>query len=140
MKTVSKTIEFKTKGFTDIINITDILEEKLKDSKLKGGIMTVMCPGSTGAITTCEYESGLIRDLKDFFEKLIPSNKKYAHDAQWQDGNGFSHLRASVIGPSLSVPFKVKKLILGTWQQIVFIDFDNRSRSRKLHIQFIGNE
>lgn len=139
MKVVSNQIAFKTKGFTDIIDITDMIQEKLTACKLTDGIMVAICPGSTGALTSCEYESGLIEDLKNFFEKVIPSNKKYAHDARWGDGNGFSHLRASMIGPSLSIPFKDGKLILGTWQQIVFIDFDNRTRNRNIHLQFLGN-
>jgi secondary thiamine-phosphate synthase enzyme len=100
--------------------------------------MTCFVPGSTGAVTTCEYEPGLIEDLKELFERLIPQSKKYAHDARWGDGNGFSHVRASLAGPSLSVPFENGKLILGTWQQIIFIDFDSRPRSRTLKIQYIG--
>ena len=139
MRMVNHQLTLKTKGYSDIINITDDLESILRNEKFKNGVMVVTCPGSTGAVTTCEYESGLIEDLKELFERLIPQNKRYAHDAAWGDGNGFSHLRASLIGPSLSIPFDNGRLVLGTWQQIIFIDFDNRPRDRRLHVQFIGD-
>jgi len=139
MRIVNHQLTLKTKGYSDIINITDDLESILRNEKFKNGVMVVTCPGSTGAVTTCEYESGLIEDLKELFERLIPQNKRYAHDAAWGDGNGFSHLRASLIGPSLSIPFDNGRLVLGTWQQIIFIDFDNRSRDRRLYVQFIGD-
>jgi secondary thiamine-phosphate synthase enzyme len=138
VKTKNSEIKIETQGFCSLINITDSLDKRLQESKLKSGLLTVICSGSTGGITTCEYEPGLIEDLKALFERLIPQDKRYAHDERWGDGNGFSHLRASLIGPSLSVPFKAGRLILGTWQQVVFIDFDNRPRSRKLYVQLMG--
>jgi len=113
------------------------VEEKLKLLKIRDGIVTVSMIGSTGAITTCEYEPGLVQDIKEIFDKLIPAGH-YNHDQAWGDGNGHSHLRSSLVGPSITVPFKNKELILGTWQQIILIDFDNRVRRRKICLQFIG--
>ena len=139
MKVLTELISFSTKGFNDIKDITPLVIEKLKNSNLKNGIITLFVPGSTGGLTTMEYEPGLIKDISDLLEKIIPSNVPYAHNKTWGDGNGFSHLRASLIGPSLTVPFSNGELLLGTWQQIIFIDFDNRPRSRKLVIQIIGN-
>ncbi|MCK5305658.1 MAG: secondary thiamine-phosphate synthase enzyme YjbQ [Candidatus Omnitrophica bacterium] len=138
MKTISGQLQIETKGYSDIIDITSEVEEALKESKLRAGIISIICSGSTGALTTCEYESGLIEDLKRFFEKVIPENEAYHHNERWGDGNGFSHVRASLIGPSLTVPFNEGKLNLGTWQQIIFIDFDNRPRDRKIHLQIMG--
>ena len=138
MKTISGQLQIETKGYSDIIDITSEIEEALKESKLRAGIISIICSGSTGALTTCEYESGLIEDLKRFFEKVIPENEAYHHNERWGDGNGFSHVRASLIGPSLTVPFNEGKLNLGTWQQIIFIDFDNRPRDRKIHLQIMG--
>jgi len=122
----------------DIINITEEIDYKLKTQKLKSGIVNISIPGSTGGLTTCEYEPGLVQDLKNVFEKLIPQNRTYAHNDTWGDGNGHAHLRASLLGPSLTIPFNSNSLVLGTWQQIIFIDFDNRSRKRKITLQFIG--
>jgi secondary thiamine-phosphate synthase enzyme len=139
MEVITESISFSTKGFNDIKDITPSVREKLRSSNLKSGIITIFVPGSTGGLTTMEYEPGLIKDISDLLEKIIPSNIPYAHDKTWGDGNGFSHLRASLIGPSLTVPFSNGELLLGTWQQIIFIDFDNRPRSRKLVIQIIGN-
>lgn len=138
MKTISAAIELDTEGFCDIINITDELKARLADTGFETGVVTVICPGSTGALSTCEYEPGLIKDIKEFFEELIPRDKKCHHDETWQDANGFSHLRATLLGPSISIPFNKGQFVLGTWQQVIFIDFDNQSRHRKLHLQFIG--
>ena len=138
MKIVTDYINLSTKGNTDIIDITDEVVSKLRNAKLKNGTVNISVLGSTSAITTCEYEPALIQDLKNAFDKLIPRNKGYAHDNTWGDGNAHSHLRASIVGPSLTVSFVDSELYLGTWQQIIFIDFDNRSRRRKLHLQFIG--
>jgi secondary thiamine-phosphate synthase enzyme len=135
---VTKNITLKSRGETDIINVTPQVEEALSKSKLKNGIATVFVTGATGGITTLEYESGLISDLKDAFEKWAPRRGEYAHNSRWGDGNGFSHVRASLLGPSLTVPFSGGRLTLGTWQQIIFIDFDNRPRSRKLVVQVVG--
>ncbi|MFH0858192.1 MAG: secondary thiamine-phosphate synthase enzyme YjbQ [Candidatus Omnitrophota bacterium] len=138
MQIVTKTIKISTKGNPDLINITDEVVDILNTSKLKKGSLTVFVVGSTAAITTFEYEPGLRRDVQDFFEKLIPSNKNYHHDATWGDANGFSHLRASLQGPSLAVPFDNGRILLGTWQQIVLAEFDNRSREREVVVQVIG--
>ena len=136
---VTKNIKIKSRGETDIINITDEVEDSVRKSKLKNGVITVFVPGATGGLTTVEYESGLVDDLKDAFERMAPRRGEYAHNAKWGDGNGFSHVRASLLGPSITVPFSGGELTLGTWQQIIFIDFDNRPRSRELVLQIIGD-
>lgn len=134
----SETISISTKGFSDIIDLTDLVGGILKRSKIENGLVTVFCPGSTGAVTTIEYESGVLSDLQRAIEKVVPSNIPYDHDRRWGDGNGFSHVRAAVMKPSLSVPLIKGRLSLGTWQQIVFIDFDNRSRNRNILVHIIG--
>ncbi|NQT90313.1 MAG: YjbQ family protein [Candidatus Omnitrophica bacterium] len=131
-------ISIKTRGKTDIIDITADVCERLSGTGLAKGCVTVFVSGSTGGLTTIEYEPALVSDTKTFFDKLIPSNAPYAHDATWGDANGHSHLRSTLLGPSLTVPFVDGELTLGTWQQIIFIDFDNRPRNRKLILQFIG--
>lgn len=131
-------ISLSTKGFTDIIDITGKVIAVLNSSEVENGLITVFCTGSTGAITTTEYEPGVINDLKRAIEKIAPSNIPYKHDKRWGDGNGFSHVRAALMKPSLSIPVLDGKLGLGTWQQIVFIDFDNRARQRTLTVQVIG--
>jgi secondary thiamine-phosphate synthase enzyme len=138
MKVISESIGFSTTGFNDMKDLTSSVSEKLAQSGLKEGIVTLFVPGSTGGLTTIEYESGLVKDFSELMEKIIPSSTPYHHDARWGDGNGFSHVRASLVGPSLTVPFSSGALNLGTWQQIVFIDFDNRSRSRRILLQFLG--
>ena len=135
---VTKTIRVKSKGETDIIDITDHVVNCVEDSKVKDGAVTIFVSGSTAGLTTIEYESGLVRDLKNAFEVVAPREGEYHHNFRWQDGNGFSHVRAALLGPCLVVPFCVGKLLRGTWQQIVFIDFDNRSRTRELVLQIIG--
>jgi secondary thiamine-phosphate synthase enzyme len=136
--TTTDTISLSTKGFTDVIDITDKVETIVEKSDIRNGLVTVFCSGSTGGITTIEFESGVINDLKKAIEKIAPSNIPYEHDRRWGDGNGFSHVRAALIKPSLTVPIVKGKLTLGTWQQIVFIDFDNRGRNRNIIIQVIG--
>jgi len=138
MRVIGDSLSFSTRGFNDIHDITDSISQKLWNHGLKNGTVTLFVPGSTGGLTTIEFESGLVKDFSELMEKIIPSNTPYHHDAKWQDGNGFSHVRASLVGPSLSVPFSNRKLSLGTWQQIVFVDFDNRSRQRTIILQFIG--
>ena len=128
----------ETQGFCDIINITPKVQDYVERERFQQGLVSLFVSGSTAALTTIEYESGLIQDLKDFLEKMIPSNRKYHHDDRWGDNNGFSHLRASLLGPSLQVPIRAGKLQLGTWQQIVLLDFDNRPRQREILIQMIG--
>jgi len=135
---ITKNIKLKSRGETDIINITAEVEKALGKSKLKKGIATMFVSGATAGLTTVEYEPGLVSDLKAAFEKLAPRRGEYAHNARWGDGNGFSHVRASLLGPSLAVPFSGGALMLGTWQQIILIDFDNRPRSREIVVQIIG--
>ena len=134
----SETISLSTKGFGDIIDLTDHVMAVLKRSKIENGLVTVFCPGSTGGITTIEYESGVLKDLQKAIEKIVPSDIPYEHDRRWGDGNGFSHVRAALMKPSLSIPIIKGKLTLGTWQQIVFIDFDNRRRERKIIVHVMG--
>src|SRR3989338_2236152 len=138
MNILTDYLELSTKGGCDVIDITKKNGGRVKSSKKKTGIMTLSVIGSTAALTTCEYEPGLIKDLKEIFEKLIPEGKEYRHDQAWGDGNGHAHLRSSLVGPSLTLPFGEGKLILGTWQQVIFIDFDNRPRQRKIVLQILG--
>lgn len=137
MAVVTEYIHVSTGGNAEVIDITPDIGEKMRSLKMKNGIVTACVIGSTGALTTCEYEPGLVQDISDIFDKLIPAGR-YNHDKAWGDGNGHSHLRSSLVGPSLTIPFHNKKMILGTWQQIIFIDFDNRPRDRKITLQFIG--
>jgi secondary thiamine-phosphate synthase enzyme len=137
MPVVSERLHFSTHGNAQVIDVTDDVAGKIAASGLKSGIVTVSVIGSTGAMTTCEYEPGLIKDIPELMDRLIPQGA-YHHDQTWHDGNGHSHLRASLMGPSVTIPFAAGKLILGTWQQIVFIDFDHRSRQRELVVQMIG--
>ena len=136
--TFSETIYLNTKGFSDILDVTHHVDAVTDRSGIKNGLVTVMCSGSTGSVTTIEYESGVIRDLQKAIEKIAPSNIPYEHDKRWGDGNGFSHVRAALMKPSLTIPLIKGKLALGTWQQIVFIDFDNRKRERRLIVQIMG--
>jgi secondary thiamine-phosphate synthase enzyme len=138
MAVVTKHIKLNTKGRTDIIDITEKIQAELSGLEILKGTVTVFSVGSTGAITTIEFEPALVADMKRFFEEIIPSKREYEHDKTWGDANGYSHLRASLVGPSLTVPFDDGKLCLGTWQQVVFVDFDNRPRSRNIVLQFIG--
>jgi len=138
MKVTTKQLHLKTKGTGDLINITESIQNALNQSGLKQGSVTVFVVGSTAAITTFEYESGLISDIKDLYDRLIPKTESYAHDETWGDANGFSHLRAALQGPSLVIPFEAGSLILGTWQQVVLAEFDNRPRQRRVILQFIG--
>ncbi|MCD6146027.1 MAG: YjbQ family protein [Methanosarcinales archaeon] len=131
-------LKFPTKGNTDIVDITDRVSDALLRSELTDGIVTVFAPGATGAVTTIEYESGLIADFKGMLERIAPQDIEYMHNLRWGDGNGHSHVRASLLGPGLTVPFIDGRLQLGTWQQIVFIDLDNRQRDRKLIVQIVG--
>ena len=134
----SDTFSLSTKGFCDIQDITSPVAATVVKSKIRNGMVTVFCPGSTGAVTTIEYESGALEDLKKAIERMAPADTPYAHDRRWGDGNGFSHVRAALIGPSLTVPVIQGSISLGTWQQIVFIDFDNRSRRRNIVVQVMG--
>ncbi len=127
-----------TDGFCSIRDITQVVHKYLLASKITEGQALVSVPGATGAVTTVEYEPGLLKDLPAFFEKIIPSDVSYEHDQTWHDGNGFSHLRASLMKPSLVIGVTQGELVLGTWQQIILLDFDNRSRQRKYFIQISG--
>jgi secondary thiamine-phosphate synthase enzyme len=138
MKTYEDEYRFATEGDGTIVDLTEPLASILAASGVTRGQLTVFVPGSTGAITTIEYESGLLEDLPRLFEKLIPSGVSYSHDRTWGDGNGFSHLRAALVGPSLAIPVSDGALTLGTWQQVVFLEFDNRARSRRLVINIVG--
>ena len=135
----SSTIDLKSGGFSDVIDITGQVEAILGESGIRDGLVSVFVPGSTGAITTIEYEPGVVGDLKDALERLVPSDVEYAHDARWGDGNGFSHVRAALMKPGITVPVVEARLTLGTWQQIVFIDFDNKGRSRRIVVQVVGD-
>nr|MBC8436529.1 YjbQ family protein [Candidatus Omnitrophota bacterium] len=128
------------KGNPDLINITGRLNEMVAASKLKKGMLNVFVVGSTAAITTFEYEPGLTKDMQELYERIIPRSKHYHHDQTWGDANGFSHLRAALTGPALLVPFEKGRLLLGTWQQVVLAEFDNRPRKRELIVQIIGEE
>ena len=131
-------INLNTKGNADILDITDQVSRAVVESGLSNGVVTVFTPSATSGLTTIEYESGCISDLRRLFDEIIDPGRHYAHNARWGDGNGHSHIRAALLGPSFSVPFVNSRLTLGTWQQIIFIDFDNRSRRRELVIQLIG--
>lgn len=132
------TISVSTKGFTDIRDLTPQIRAALQEAKLQDGTVTVFVSGSTAGITTIEFEPGLLKDLPAAFEKLAPVHGNYAHDNTWHDGNGYAHVRAALLGPSLVVPFAKGELLLGTWQQIVLVDFDNRPRRREIVAQFSG--
>ncbi len=138
MSVTTHTLHIPTRGMTDVVNLTDRVADLVRQSALHNGIATVFVPGSTAGVTTIEFEPGVLGDLKDAFERLIPQNIHYSHDARWGDGNGFSHVRASLLGPSLTVPFSEGELLLGTWQQLVIVDFDNRSRNREVIVQIQG--
>ena len=138
MKVITKKITINTNGEPDLINITGKITASLESSGLKDGGLTVFVVGSTAAITTFEFEPGLIKDMQELYEKIIPKNRHSQHDETWGDANGFSHLRSALQGPSLNIPFEDGKLSLGTWQQIVLAEFDNRPRQRQVIVQMIG--
>ena len=127
-----------SRGNAEVHEITGQVEKFVAQSGLKDGTVTVFCPSSTSGLTTIEYESGAVSDLKRLFDEIVPQNREYAHNARWDDGNGHSHVRASLLGPSLTIPFVNGQLTLGTWQQIIYVDFDNKPRRRELILQMIG--
>jgi len=135
-----RTIELvlQTKGHTDILDITDQVARAVGGSGIKEGLVTVFTPSSTSSLTTLEYETGAIADLKRALEEIAPANREYQHNLKWGDSNGFAHLRAGLVGPSITVPVVGGQLSLGTWQQIIFLDFDNRPRRRTLIVQLVG--
>ena len=138
MKVISKTIQLSSKGQDDIIDITKQVSHVIKDSNIENGTVTIFVAGSTAAITTIEYEPGLINDFPEMLSRIIPKNIEYEHDNTWHDGNGHSHVRASLVGPSLTVPIINSKLTLGTWQQIVLLEMDTRPRNRTLILQIMS--
>jgi secondary thiamine-phosphate synthase enzyme len=135
---VNRQIQLKTQGNGHVQDITQQVSHQVQGSGLKDGIVTIFSPSSTSALTTLEFESGAVHDLQQLFERVAPADMDYRHNLRWGDGNGHSHVRHALLGPSLTVPFVESRLTLGTWQQIVFMDFDTRARSRSLVIQIIG--
>jgi secondary thiamine-phosphate synthase enzyme len=134
----TKKIQLHTKGDCDVIDITSQVSRAIRESELDSGTITIFISGSTAGVTTVEYEPGLVHDLQALFERIAPKGIDYQHNLRWGDGNGHAHVRASLLGASLTVPFIHKSPTLGTWQQIVFVDFDNRPRSRELVLQLVG--
>ncbi len=134
----TSSISLNTQGNADVRDITDQVANSVIQSGIKDGTATIFCPSSTSALTTIEYESGAVSDLRRLFDEIIPSNREYDHNERWHDGNGHSHVRAALLGPSLTIPFVDGHLTLGTWQQIIYVDFDNRPRQRRLVLQLIG--
>jgi secondary thiamine-phosphate synthase enzyme len=135
---VTESIRFSTQGNGEVVDITQQVADKVADSELSGGTVTIFSPSATSSLTTIEYESGAVADLQALFDRLVPQDIEYRHNLRWGDGNGHSHARAALFGPSLTVPFVNKRLTLGTWQQIVFLDFDVRPHDRELILQLIG--
>ncbi len=135
---VTRELQLHTRGGYDVQDITARVVQAVKDSKLTSGTVTIFCPGSTGGLTTIEFEDGLVADLHQILNEITPLTRDYRHHQRWHDDNGHSHIRAALIGPSLTVPFVNGELTLGTWQQIVFCEFDTRSRTRKLVVQVMG--
>lgn len=138
MKVVSDTIKLQTKGEGDMIDMTSQLSNIVKESKIKNGTVTIFVSGSTAAVTTIEYESGLIHDFPEMLSRIVPKDLEYEHDNTWHDGNGHSHVRSSLIGPSITIPIIHGKLTLGTWQQVVLLEMDTRSRNRTVILQIMG--
>lgn len=138
MDIVTDSFYVSTKGNSDVLDITFDIQQKITSSGLKEGSVLVFVGGSTAGITTIEFEPGLWKDYPSFFEKIVPQNVKYHHDETWHDGNGHSHIRAALQGASLTIPFKNGNLLVGTWQQVVLVDFDNRSRKRNIIVQVTG--
>lgn len=138
MAVVRESFQISTRGDADVIDVTTSVSEAIRRAGLNSGTVTVFAPGATAGVTTIEYEPGLVEDVDDLFERIAPTAHHYQHNLRWQDGNGHSHVRASLLGPSLTVPFNDGKLELGIWQQVVVIDFDNRARTREIVCQVIG--
>ncbi len=138
MTATAETLELYTRGNADIRDLTPAVSAAVKNSQLQNGIVTVFCPGSTAAVTTIEYEDGALADLRRLLDEMAPPDRDYAHNRRWGDGNGHSHVRAAVLGPSLTVPVVDGRLTLGTWQQIILVDLDTHPRQRKVIIQLLG--
>jgi secondary thiamine-phosphate synthase enzyme len=138
MKVITKIVQLRSSKENDFIDFTEQTSEALKESRLENGIVTAFVSGSTAAITTIEYEPGLRHDFPKMLSRIVPKDVQYRHDETWHDGNGHSHVRASLIGPSLSIPFSNGQLILGTWQQVVMLELDTRLRERVITLQILG--
>lgn len=138
MSVKTASLQLSTQGNADIQDITQSVAEIVRQAKFGDGIATIFCPSATSALTTIEYEPGCVNDLRRLFDEIIAPDRPYQHNARWGDGNGHAHVRAALLGPSLTVPFVVGKMTLGTWQQIIYVDFDNRPRQRSLVVQMIG--
>jgi secondary thiamine-phosphate synthase enzyme len=139
MSVVSLRFSLNTNGNGEIVDITGSVSEAVRKSAVSSGIVTIFVPGSTAGLTTVEYEPGLVEDIDELFERVAPQNREYHHNLRWHDGNGHAHVRASLLGPSLTVPFTEGRLTLGIWQQIILVDFDNKSRNRELVCQVMGD-
>ncbi|OGO33031.1 MAG: secondary thiamine-phosphate synthase enzyme [Chloroflexi bacterium RBG_16_54_18] len=138
MTAITSSIRIASRGDADIQDITAQIAECVKGSGLQNGIVCVFCPSSTSALTTIEFENGCLSDLRRVFDEIVPPEKAYQHNVRWDDGNGHSHVRAAMLGASLTIPFVKTRLTLGTWQQVIFVDFDNRPRQRELVVQILG--
>jgi len=138
MAVITKQIKISSKSENDVIDITEQVADAISESGISNGTITVFVSGSTGAITTIECEPGLVKDFPEMLSRIAPDDINYEHEQRWHDGNGRSHVKASLVGPSLTVPFKDGQLLLGTWQQIVFLELDTRARTRNLVLQIIG--
>ncbi|MBN1493953.1 MAG: YjbQ family protein [Candidatus Omnitrophica bacterium] len=138
MRIETSLLTFHTKGRTDVVDITDEIAERMRETNMQEGSVLIFASGSTCGITTIEYEPGLVADIKEFFERVVPEAITYKHDERWHDGNGHSHIRSSLLKNSLTIPFLKGELLLGTWQQVIFIEFDNKARNRKIYLQFTG--
>lgn len=138
MKIFAREFEIDTRGNTDIVDITGKVEEIIRSNEVETGICVLFTPSSTSSLTTIEFESGCIEDLKRIFERIVPSTDHYAHNARWGDGNGHSHVRAALLGASVTVPIQNHQLALGTWQQIILVDFDIRPRRRRVNVRLLG--
>jgi secondary thiamine-phosphate synthase enzyme len=137
IKTAS--IDLQTRGNAQVINITAQMDRAIRESGLASGLVTVFCPSATSGVTTIEFEDGAVQDFQRLFDEIVDPGRDYLHNRRWGDGNGHSHVRAALLGPSLVVPFVNRRMTLGTWQQIIFVDFDNRSRQRSLVVQLMGD-
>ena len=140
MEIIAREIHFSTQGNSEIVDLTNLVQDHLKNTGLSVGLVNVFVPGATGGITTIEFEPGLVDDLKQSLQQIVPEQARYSHNLTHQDRNGHSHIRASLMGPSLSIPFESNTLQLGKWQQIIFVDFDNRPRNRNVKLQIIGKK
>ena len=136
---VTKRISLQSKGHCDIIDVTPQVEQQIAETDIKDGTVTLFVAGSTAGISTIEFEPGLLSDFPAMWDRIVPTDIPYKHDRAWGEGNGYSHVRASLLGASLVIPFNNKRLTLGTWQQIVVVDFDNRPRSRQIMLQIMGD-